>query len=72
VEVQWRRKDGRIIIVRLSGCAATASDEPEEVLELMAEDITDRRQLEEQLRRRKRWMRWAGWPAASRTTSTTC
>ena len=50
VEVQWRRKDGRIIIVRLSGCAATASDEPEEVLELMAEDITDRRQLEEQLR----------------------
>jgi two-component system cell cycle sensor histidine kinase/response regulator CckA len=50
VEVQWRRKDGRIIIVRLSGCAASSSDEPEEVLELIAEDITDRRQLEEQLR----------------------
>jgi len=50
VEVQWRRKDGRAIIVRLSGCAATGTDEPEEVLELIAEDITDRRQLEEQLR----------------------
>jgi signal transduction histidine kinase/CheY-like chemotaxis protein len=50
VEVQWKRKDGRVIVVRLSGCAATISDEPEEVLELIAEDITDRRQLEEQLR----------------------
>jgi signal transduction histidine kinase/ActR/RegA family two-component response regulator len=50
VEVQWKRKDGRVIIVRLSGCAAICCDEPEEVLELMAEDITDRRQLEEQLR----------------------
>ncbi len=50
VEVQWRRKDGRVIVVRLSGCASIDSDEPEEVLELIAEDITDRRQLEEQLR----------------------
>jgi two-component system cell cycle sensor histidine kinase/response regulator CckA len=50
VEVQWKRKDSRVIIVRLSGCAACSTDEPEEVLELIAEDITDRRQLEEQLR----------------------
>jgi two-component system cell cycle sensor histidine kinase/response regulator CckA len=50
VEVQWRRKDAHVIIVRLSGCAATITEEPEEVLELIAEDITDRRQLEEQLR----------------------
>ncbi|MGB7333413.1 MAG: PAS domain S-box protein, partial [Terriglobales bacterium] len=50
VEVQWKRKDGRVIIVRLSGCAAISTEEPEEVLELIAEDITDRRQLEEQLR----------------------
>src|ERR1700686_3733159 len=51
VEVQWKRKDGRVIIVPLSGCAAIMTDEPEEVvLELIAEDITDRRQLEEQLR----------------------
>jgi two-component system, cell cycle sensor histidine kinase and response regulator CckA len=50
VEVQWKRKDGRVIVVRLSGCAAMSTEEPEEVLELIAEDITDRRQLEEQLR----------------------
>jgi PAS domain S-box-containing protein len=50
VEVQWKRKDNRVIIVRLSGCASVTHDEPEEVLELIAEDITDRRQLEEQLR----------------------
>jgi len=52
VEVQWKRKDGRAIVVRLSGCASTSisNEEPEEVLELIAEDITDRRQLEEQLR----------------------
>jgi two-component system cell cycle sensor histidine kinase/response regulator CckA len=50
LEVQWKRKDGRIIIVRLSGCAANVADEPEEALELIAEDITERRQLEEQLR----------------------
>ena len=50
VEVHWKRKEGRVIIVRLSGSAASINDEPEEVLELIAEDITDRRQLEEQLR----------------------
>ena len=50
VEVQWRRKDARLITVRMSGCASTITDETEDVLELIAEDITDRRQLEEQLR----------------------
>ena len=51
VEVQWKRNDGRIITVRLSGSAASSTDEPGEVvLEMIAEDITDRRQLEEQLR----------------------
>jgi hypothetical protein len=35
-------------------------------------DITGRKLLEEQLARRRRWRRWAGSPAASRTTSTTC
>jgi len=50
VEVQWKHKDGHTITVRLSGRAASTTDEPEEVLELIAEDITDRRQLEEQFR----------------------
>ena len=50
VEVQWKHKQGHIITVRLSGRAASAPEEPEEVLELIAEDITERRQLEEQFR----------------------
>jgi PAS domain S-box-containing protein len=50
VEVQWKHKDGHIITVRLNGRAASRPDEPEEVLELIAEDITERRQLEEQFR----------------------
>ena len=51
VEVQWKHKDGHTITVRLNGRAASSSgEEPEEVLELIAEDITERRQLEEQFR----------------------
>ncbi|HUL14358.1 MAG TPA: PAS domain S-box protein [Terriglobales bacterium] len=49
-ETQWKHKDGHPITVRLSGRAAHSPDEAEEVLELIAEDITDRRQLEEQFR----------------------
>ena len=48
IEVQWKCKDGRVIIVRLSGRAVSSDDETEEVLEIIAEDITERRQLEEQ------------------------
>jgi len=50
VEVQWKHKDGHTITVRLSGRAAASPEEREEVLELIAEDITERRQLEEQFR----------------------
>ena len=50
VEVQWKHKDGHTITVRLSGRAASSPEEQEEVLELIAEDITERRQLEEQFR----------------------
>ena len=49
-EVQWKRRDGRVIIVRLSGRAVNNPEGPEEVLELFAEDITESRQLEEQFR----------------------
>lgn len=49
-EVQWKHKDGHPITVRLSGRAASSPEEQEEVLELIAEDITERRQLEEQFR----------------------
>ena len=50
VEVQWKNKNGHIITVRLNGRAASSPDGPEQVLELIAEDITERRQLEEQFR----------------------
>ncbi len=50
IEVQWKCKDGRVIIVRLSGRAVNSADGSDEVLEIIAEDITERRQLEEQFR----------------------
>ena len=49
-EVQWKHKDGHPITVRLSGRAASGTEEEGEVLELIAEDITEKRQLEEQFR----------------------
>jgi two-component system cell cycle sensor histidine kinase/response regulator CckA len=50
VEVQWKRKDGHVITVRLSGRAIDGQDEAKGELEIIAEDITERRQLEEQFR----------------------
>ncbi|HTS04918.1 MAG TPA: PAS domain S-box protein [Candidatus Eisenbacteria bacterium] len=49
-EVKWKRKDGRAITVRISGRAVSSADEPADVLEAIAEDITDRRALEDQFR----------------------
>jgi hypothetical protein len=50
MEVKWRRKDGSAIMVRISGRAASSADEPADVLEAIAEDVTDRRLLEDQFR----------------------
>ena len=50
VEVQWKAKDGHVIVVRLSGRPVSGVEQPAEELEIIAEDITDRRQLEEQFR----------------------
>jgi len=50
VEVRWKRRDGNAITVRLSGRAASTREEAEEVLEVIAEDVTERRVLEEQFR----------------------
>jgi two-component system, cell cycle sensor histidine kinase and response regulator CckA len=49
-EVRWKRKDGAIITVRISGRAVAGGDEPADVLEAIAEDITERRVLEDQFR----------------------
>lgn len=49
-EVKWKRKDGSAITVRISGRAVSSADEPADVLEAIAEDITERRALEDQFR----------------------
>ena len=49
-EARWRRKDGATITVRISGRAVARGDEPSDVLEAIAEDITERRILEDQFR----------------------
>jgi PAS domain S-box-containing protein len=49
-EARWKRKDGATIIVRISGRAVASEDQPADVLEAIAEDITERRLLEDQFR----------------------
>jgi two-component system, cell cycle sensor histidine kinase and response regulator CckA len=49
-EVRWKRRDGSSITVRISGRAVAGGDEPADVLEAIAEDITERRVLEDQFR----------------------
>jgi PAS domain S-box-containing protein len=50
VEVRWKRKRGNPITVRLSGRSVPQAGNGTEVLEVMAEDVTERRALEEQFR----------------------
>ncbi len=50
IELKWKRKDGTVITVRISGRAVSSADQPADVLEAIAEDVTGRRALEDQLR----------------------
>ena len=50
IEVKWKRQDASEITVRISGRAVSNADEPADVLEAIAEDVTDRRVLEDQFR----------------------
>lgn len=50
VEVRWKRKDGKIITVRLSGRVFNNPHESADVLEVIAEDVTEQRVLENQFR----------------------
>jgi len=50
IELKWKRKDSSPITVRISGRAVSSADEPVDVLEAIAEDVTDRRVLEDQFR----------------------
>jgi two-component system, cell cycle sensor histidine kinase and response regulator CckA len=49
-EVRWKRKDANAITVRISGRAVASENQPSDVLEAIAEDITERRVLEDQFR----------------------
>jgi PAS domain S-box-containing protein len=50
LEARWRRKDGQVITVRLSGRGVRDEREGAEVFEVIAEDVTVRKALEDQLR----------------------
>jgi two-component system cell cycle sensor histidine kinase/response regulator CckA len=50
VEANWKRKDGKIVVVRMAGSIFQEKDGSASYFEVMAEDITDRRDLEEQFR----------------------
>ena len=50
VEVQWKRKDGKLLTVRLSGRSVETSPGEENEFEMIAEDVTERQNLEQQLR----------------------
>jgi PAS domain S-box-containing protein len=49
-ETGWRRKDGRLITVRLSAIASPRTAEMVETMEVIVEDVTEQRALEEQFR----------------------
>ena len=49
-EVNWKRKDGKIIVVRISGGAFRRQDGSFSHYEVIVEDITERRSLEAQFR----------------------
>jgi PAS domain S-box-containing protein len=50
LELPWRRKDGRNAFVRISGRLVQTDAEREPTFEMMIEDVTERRALEEQIR----------------------
>ncbi len=49
IEAKWRRKDEKVITVRLSGRVVRDAAEKIRGVEMIAEDVTDRRALEDQL-----------------------
>ena len=55
VEVEWKRKDGKPITVRLSGRAIHDKEGAVEGFEVIAEDVTERHALEKQLRQAQKF-----------------
>jgi len=50
VEIDWKRKDGTALKVRLSGREVSGGEGETESYEVIAEDVTKQRELEDQLR----------------------
>lgn len=50
VETRWRKQDGEVIDVRLSGRTRHAPDGAVRSYEIIAEDVTDQKRLEDQVR----------------------
>lgn len=50
LELTWKRKDGKPVNVRASGRRIPNPADQDDLIEIIAEDVTARRQLEEQLR----------------------
>ncbi len=55
VQVEWKRKDGQPILVQLSGRALRDAEGRVQLLEVIAEDVTERRLLERQLRQAQKF-----------------
>lgn len=53
-EVNWKRKEGKLIVVRISGGAVRLADGTVSHFEVIVEDVTERRRLEEQSRQAQR------------------
>ena len=62
VEVEWKRRDGTPLFVRLSGRRGR-NEQGEEYIDIVAEDITDRRKLEAQFQQSQRLEAVAGLAA---------
>jgi PAS domain S-box-containing protein len=52
---EWKRRDGRVITVRMQGRRATTSEENDEWIEVMVEDVTERIALETQLQQSQKF-----------------
>ena len=50
VEYHWKRKDGTAVVVRASGRRVRSMEDQDDLMEIIAEDVTPQRSLEEQLR----------------------
>src|SRR5205823_3455680 len=50
LEVRWKKKNGKPIVVRLSGRAVMDDEGDTVMFEMIAEDVTERHVLEDQLR----------------------